>query len=571
MIRSLGASFERILSACSGLSKRLTDESAEELRLAAAEIHGLRRGLEDTERLRPYVDALSIAQHLATGIESVLTAYLDALTADLPLGAQRHARKAQDAIDSLAGALAHSSERAAVVDTLQRGNYLDEGGLNLLDAVSQLAPGTSLLALDEQGRHALSSITGRTPTIPGVGISYLVFDLIAEHHFNSEAYRNKLEMAGRLLRTNRTSLSDLLADSDFQSDLSDAQARALRMNVTLDRLMRGGLPEGMLVDQLIDTYRESLEFLGLPCIAFVLRLTGRKTARYGALRSQDVSALAELCADDATAGMLIGGYSKTIRHAASHAGGYVKVDGAISITLRKRQEIIPIPDLINQMFEYLESCQALMLLIESELPPSRSQRNTTSVFMDGMSPAQRVTFALRSCGASEVQGVEQVGDRLTALISWQGGGLLLLCRVIAEWVGPEVRIVRVASDGGERYVEVPVSDLQASLQSGIDTPLDILRLIENAKGPDGLVLQGSMLRHLAYVTVAKADWSVPGVREVKAYWQAAKRVGDTDLAEALQAALVRLRLGDEALRGTDEGRHFLFLAGLAPTGPLNLP
>jgi hypothetical protein len=239
--------------------------------------------------------------------------------------------------------------------------------------------------------------------------------------------------------------------------------------------------------------------------------------------------------------------------------------------LRKNREVLELPLFVDMMCAFLESCQALILVAEGELPPSAQQASGTSIFMDGMSPAQQASFILRSCGAPAVERVEQIGKTWTARITWDGPGLILLCRSIAQWAPPEVEHVRVTSDGGERYVQVPLADLRASLATDLDKPSDVLYLMENATGADGRVLTNDLLRKLAFNTVAKADASIGGIREVKAYWKAAQRHGDDELAQALRATLVRFRLGDDAVRGTEEARHLLLFAKIAPVPNLAIP
>lgn len=212
-----------------------------------------------------------------------------------------------------------------------------------------------------------------------------------------------------------------------------------------------------------------------------------------------------------------------------------------------------------------------MLMAESELPPSAQQESGSSIFMDGMTHLQQTSFILRSCGASAVERVEQSGGTLTAWITWDGPGLLLLCRAIAPWCPPGVEHVRVISDGGDRYVEAPIADLRTSLANGVETPADVLHLLENAKGPTGPLLTTDLLRQLSVTTVAKAGASFSGIREVKAFWRAAQRRRDVELAHALRAALVRLRLGDDAIRGTPEGQHFLYFAQITRTDDFALP
>lgn len=356
LLDQVGVLFDRCLRACSRLSTALTEESAEGLRSVSHEARQLVVGLTAAVRLRPHVETLLLGRELATGIEAVLNAYLDSLTAATPILAQRAGKSAQEAIDHLSEALARSNAQTAVMATLQRGNYLDEGGLNLLDAVIQLAPGKTLLDLDREGTRELALFTGEEVRTPGIGTTHLVLKLIADHHLDPEAYRSKLQLAGHLLQLRRAEIADLLSDPHFHADMATARSRALRMNVTLDRLLTGGLPESMLVDQLMDTYRECLEFFGLPLIAFALRITGRKTAGYRRLRSEDVSELAKYCEDDKDARVLIGGYSKVVRHAASHAGSYELRDGAIHFNLRKQQEVLDLPFFIDKMLEFLESC-----------------------------------------------------------------------------------------------------------------------------------------------------------------------------------------------------------------------
>lgn len=501
----------------------------------------------------------------------MLSSYIDCLTAATPLLAQIAGDEGQRAIDAVTDALEIANARTSVMEELERGNLLDEGGLNLLDALAQLSPGKTLLELDREGSNELASITGRDKFNPGIGTSHLVLKVLAAHHLDPETYQRKLVLGGRLLQSRRTDMADIMQDLDFHRDMAAARSRSLRLNVILDRALSQGLPEPMLIDQLMDLYREALEHFGLPLIAFTLRLTGRKSASYGRLRTQDVSALAKYCEDHSDAATLIGGYSKAIRHAASHAGAYRYSEGVIHIELRSEQVTIELDDFVDKMFEFLESAQALMLLAEAELLPSAGPANATSLFMDGVAYEKQTEFILRSCGVSTVSKVVSVGDTWHAEITHDGPGLLLLCRSIAAWCPPQARYVRITTDGGRRYVEAPLSNLRASLEAQMDTASDFLALLHGAEGPNGPLLTTEMLRHLSFAVAAKAKADAAGFRELKAVRTAAQRHGDEELARALKAAMVRLRLGDEALKATDERKDFALFAQLRTRTEVEIP
>ena len=564
-IESLSATFSGLLDSLQRASRHPTDESIP-LCKAIDDLVGLYADLYDFVPLRPGIFWLRTLKQAVEHVGAMTRHYLRSFESPTPLLAQESGASAQREIDATAELMGSISSKVDVVLELQRGNIMDEGGTNLLDAIQLLAPGRTILEADESSRSRLKERFANAPAAPGSGLTYMLMRSIADQFMDRDAFEAKLTSAVMLITNATPDQRAILSDAEFQRDLSRGQTVAYEAHVILDRALRPGLPESTTLRQLMKYYAEIFESLGGPLLVAALRLAGAKTASFSNMIKKDVAEHVESCRSMPSLSSLAGGFDKTLRHAASHSGGYRIEADEIIIELRSHSGSISSAAMIDRLAELLESCQAMALAIQM-FDTGSEGLNLSQL---GFSAAQQATYILRSCGQT-VQFVEQVGSTWTARITNTSSSLLLLCRAISGTAPEDCSSVKVQAE--DRWVSADSSSMRESQAWDLDDALTVVRLLASARQPGGQCLTSNRLRRIAATTVARQlegelPKSIPSLKGLRGY---ANAIGDADLARALTATMRLHRLGVTEIAGTEAAQDFSLLTRIPSQGPPDIP
>jgi len=501
----------------------------------------LRARVAAVPRRRPWLALWDPLRSVLEALASLAGVELDAAAAPDPPAAQATEATAQARLDEAAKAIHILSSRldwwgiektVRIPDSLVQAAataYADTGASDLLD-------------LDRMGQPLYARISGHSDSPAGIGVGLLLDLGQVDRAFDEPRVYAAAQLVYRRLDRHRKDLAALLDDAGWRADLLNARRVFYESQLSAETLLFGLAGERRMEAQAVLhlgawlTERVSACLVGL-IVAVDPACPVKRTADY---------ALMHKVARDAGLGDLLLGFDDRIRNADAHADFDVAPDHVVL----GRNRSVPVrfddDELVDTVLAAVESSAAMFagldcVIAELDHPSGRERFAELPV-------EDRVQILLAVAGV-QAQRVDQRAARLevsgTALASAAVRPLTVIA-TIAPHLPPEIRSVRFHLKRRDATLRVeaalgPLRRFQSG--DGIAKETAFVEFLARSTINERPVFSRRHARFVA-ATFAYRYIDVPlaaAEADLQEVLAAARRLGDSDLAESLAAFLVAKR------------------------------
>ncbi|MDN3905782.1 hypothetical protein [Arthrobacter sp. YD2] len=365
--------FSEVESVFSGTLKAL--EAAAQSPPAQQSIHSLksqlkklaetRDRLDSYEERRPHIAQLSMLRRTMHHTEQMTRAYLQAFAAPTPWEAKALGSTAQTHIDAAAAVMADATLHNRAVELMASATELNQTFPSVLSALEVLHPGQTLTELESKGQSRYLQVSGGSATA-GTGLSYLIFQLLADAHLSPERFSRVIRGTTTLLAARHQVLADHLAKDNVVRDLHAAKQRALEGHAQANLMLSMDLDDEAVFRQMLKLYWVMFEEVGIPIMATMLKISGVDRS-YDSLMTDDAGELARRIASNKSLNPLFYGLNKNFRNAASHGHTFRLERDLAVFELRTFTEKIPVEVVIDACFSLMESVYGIQLALDTEI------------------------------------------------------------------------------------------------------------------------------------------------------------------------------------------------------------
>lgn len=346
------------------LAEPVRIESQRDAASAIARLEQIKRDLSALPPRRPYILDLKADQAAAACLVRMADCYLDAFEASMPLEAQSHARHAQSEIDA-----ATEVHRQAEHER-DLGNQFSESDPQSfvqvsLQVVARTHPEKNLFEIDAEVRPFLERRFGRN-VAPGQGVSYAIAETLAKSALDVERFRSVVSETSKLIDWDAR-LDEVAGEPGALAALRRAREAIFESTVAFAAALSTATTDEARLRRTLNLYRELFEDAGLPLFAWVLRISGVRSAPFAKLLSEDSTALLAALKKRPELERIFLGADKNIRTAASHGFGY-NLDGQdVVFKIRSFSGTMTVEVLIDLLLALLESFLAVFWVLDNEL------------------------------------------------------------------------------------------------------------------------------------------------------------------------------------------------------------
>lgn len=542
--------------------------AAEELGLALAGIAETRGLLERFQARRPLVSRLASLRERSAALAAIAAEYLEALTADTPLVAQKAADQAQREID-------RAVESIGRYEALQEAGRALEGDGELAGAVERLIsvllaqhPGTSVPELDEAGCRRLAEVTGGEAAATA-GVTFLAQELSASVYLDSATWATTLAAAARAIATNREGFAAAFADARVRDDFQRASSLWMEAYAQATLLTRVGTTSEGLVRQLVKLYGTLIEDLVAPLGSLMLVGTSASAREYAHLMRLDATEVARLAHEAPELAGVFRRVEKGYRHAASHGGHAYRLHGNyVEFSLRSFSTTVHWEELFDDVLALTEMVASIHLALDNALLLSGyTDHRPTDLGLYQPSIETLVRFGLEAHGMS-LKSLRLQGHRMELEVLGGGPPTFAIAAASLALAPAHVDVVSVAHRWGTdaRHLEVDRQGVQdhadAEIEGFLWQTVVGCRVARVDRAP---WLAGGRLR----AAVAAIGWDalsaedLARTRQLKRLRAWALEAKDPAAAELLNETIRALRVGDvSALKARRTWRDWLRAADL---------
>ncbi|MBP2376441.1 hypothetical protein [Paeniglutamicibacter psychrophenolicus] len=361
-------------------------------------LRALKKQLNELSPLRPYVSQLRLWRKIAADLNAISDSTLEALTSPDIAHIQETLKTNQQRLDRLTEQLGTATLYQQAAELLERGDNWENGFDNLLAALQLRYPSKGLVELDEIGALAASQVT-KAHIAPGQGIQYLSLTVLADVHLDPENFRRTIKGTTQLFGQNAHRLSLLMTNGQAVADLARAKENILDVHLNLEAVLGRPLTDEQALRQLMKLYHTLYEEGGLPIFAWLLLVSGQKTAAYSSLLLKGATTLGDSIVKHEELSKLFSGVNKDLRTAASHGLSYILTEEGIAFrNLKTANGILPLADFADTLFAFIESLLAVMWALDNQLELSGATDHRQDAFVMGLNPTKLAQVALSPLG-----------------------------------------------------------------------------------------------------------------------------------------------------------------------------
>ncbi|GGX29160.1 hypothetical protein GCM10010353_50350 [Streptomyces chryseus] len=504
-------------------------------------------------RRRPCIAIVDTARELTKFLVDMARAYLKALSASVPLEAQRHAATAQQHMDAAEICLKQYSVAMDLLTALIGSERLEDQVVVLLRESMGRLGAADLVDLSARAEAELANATGTAPRPGhGVGLHYALQDAAAFTYGDRSRFRQVVVESYRLFVQNPHLLSAMTSSPHFATDLEAALLDTFDASAQAVQAIGSGISRQ--VARSIVTIASSLVEGPGQLVAIALSAgTGRKTRPYEKLRQDDATGLLRSARGHEDLDPLLAGFNLDLRNAHSHGLVRYQEDGVATDT-KSGPTFLGWDDLVDEVLTASESAMGCLVGLMHAL----SQLGVSVTRADGyraigITPGSLLCAAFTVMGCSAVTLDEQPDSWSVRLSAPSSTQLTVLLAGVAALVPGRISTLTLdATRPDGRHV--------------LRGPTALLKPFSNAQDPDGDtygiatvrlqriwthngepcigedVVRCWVARQVAAAFLADETRSIPRLRALR---NLARDVGDIDLTDALTAAIRSARLGED--------------------------
>ncbi|OIH82859.1 hypothetical protein BLJ79_18115 [Arthrobacter sp. UCD-GKA] len=423
------------------------------------QLRALEKQLNELSPLRPYVSQVKLWRDIVADLNAISDSTLEALISPDIAYIQETHKSNQQRLDRLTERMGTATLYQQAAELLERGDNWENGFDNLLAALQLRYPSKGLIELDKSGALAASEVTP-APIATGQGIQYLSLTVLADVHLDPENFRRTIKDTTQLFVQNAHRLSLLMTNGQAVADLARAKENILDVHLNLEAVLGRPLTDEQTLRQLMKLYHTLYEEGGLPVFAWLLLVSGQKTAEYSSLLLKGATTLGDSVAKHEDLSKLFSGINKDLRTAASHGHSYTLTGEGIAFrNLKTAKGVLPLADFADTLFAFIESLLAILWVLDNQLDLGGATGHRQDAFVMGLTPTKLAQVALAPLGVEIL--TTEISDNTWILdVGAAPQSLTTLASAVALNALPGVENIlvrRYVQDAQPREVLVPVS------------------------------------------------------------------------------------------------------------------
>lgn len=431
----------------------------DQLSRSIIELRALERHLNELAPLRPYVSQLRLWRDIAANLNAISDSTLEALVSPDIAYIQETQKSNQQRLDRLTAQLGRANLYQQAAELLERGDNWENGFDNLLAALELRYPSKGLIELDEIGALAAREVTS-AHVATGQGVQYLSLNVLADVHLDPDSFRRTIKDTTHLFSRNAHRLALLTTNGQAVADLARAKESILDVHLNLEAVLGRPLTAAQTLRQLMKLYHTLYEEGGLPVFAWLLLVSGQKTAEYSSLLLKGATALGDSVAKHEELSKLFSGINKDLRTAASHGHSYTLTDEGITfMNLKTAKGAVSLAGFADTLFAFIESLWAVMWVLDNQLELNGATAHRQDAFVMGLTPTKLAQLALAPLGV-EILETEISNNTWILDVGTTPQSLIILASAVALHALPGVESILVRrhlQNAQYREVLVPVS------------------------------------------------------------------------------------------------------------------
>lgn len=504
-------------------------------------------------RRRPCIAVVDTARELAGCLVEMARAYLRALSASVPLEAQRHATTAQQHLDAAEVCLKQYGVAMDLLTALIGSERLEDQVVVLLQESMSRFGAADLVDLSARAEVELIDATGAASGPGhGVGLHFALQDAAVCTYGDRSRFRQVVVDSYRLFAQNPQLLSAMASSPHFVADLEAALLDTFDASAQAAHAIGSGISR-QAARSIVTIASSLVEGPGQLVAIALFAGTGRKTRPYEKLRQDDATGLLRSARGHEDLEPLLTGFNLDLRNAHSHGLVRYQEDG-VTTDIKSGAMFLGWEELIDEVLTGCESatgCLVGLMHALSQLGVSVTRADGYRAM--GITPGSLLSAALTAMGCSAVTLDEQPDSWTVHLSAPSSAQLTVLIAGIAALVPDGISTLTLdATRPDGRHV--------------LSGPTALLKPFVNAQDPDGDTYGIAMARlqriwthngepcigedvvrcwaarQVAAAYLKDETRSIPRLRALRSL---ARDVGDADLTDSLTAAIRSARLGDD--------------------------
>lgn len=354
-------------------------------------------------RLRPWIAAWSGLDEILLTSEKIVLSYLTALSASVPIEAQRAAEEGQVALDAVAAQASLLSARLERAGRLEASTPTET--LRSLSTEAARTTGGDLFALDRSGQHLYTDVTGGTDCPTGIGATLALTDLVIDVMMNRDRFWEVVRSTFGVLTSNAR-FDQVVGMSTWREDFLDATQRLFDSFIAQHAVTAVATRDRDHVRAALTLAQDLIEGTTKRYVATVLAAVGGQG--YERNRYQDAGALLNR-AEQAGLSWMLEGLQHGLRNARAHESYEINVSSVAIIRKGNVSETLSFEELADAVLAALESTfaiqTAITLVCASSGNPAESLDPLAALDIDA---TVKVEFVLAMTGWSDVS--VEIGD-----------------------------------------------------------------------------------------------------------------------------------------------------------------
>lgn len=424
----------------------------------------------ETPEHRPHLTlhraTTSALEHLA----QLWPMYEKALTATTMGEAQELGKNAQAILDSSVSALSQRSKLADAVFAMEDLSVPDVLDRTLV-VLAQISPNSSLLQLGEQGAVQARALTG-LDVDEGHGAHFLLLRSMADVHLDPVRFATVVVDATKMCH-NSPMLRTVAKEPEALETLARSTRAMFEAFTAFEAILQHITDEDALFRRVIKFYGEVYEDVAVPLFAWYNLLSGQKAQPFTKLLRTNSTDLARSIHRSSQVGHFFIGTQPYMRNAAQHGISFDIRDDHVYFRLNSFNEVVSKPQVINDIFGFLESLAATSWALSNELSQAGVEIPTSQKDADfmGMSGFKTTKMGLSQMGI-DVIAAEETDDAWAFSIATDYGDVFLLALAIFQTERTQVRRVSIWSVPGIDSLHVDMASVTSYLESVKDNPAE---------------------------------------------------------------------------------------------------
>lgn len=514
-------------------------------------------------RLRPWLPLWEVVDSLVDSLFNVARRYLAAISADTPLEAQRLAAAAQDAIDASAVIADEAADLVDFYARLAEATTEEEAVSVLAERAASRAGAATILDLEADGNLLYREMMGGTGEVPvGLGLLFACIDAQATATLDRRRLWAVAQAATSIMRADRARFETPEADADLLADIREASLFLFEASRTMHVMVQAARLERHEVEALLTFGHTLIEgpirrYLAL--LAAVL-----KGQPYSKFRGKDASRVLDIVRQAGQA-TITDGLPKAVRHAVAHKDYRIEESPETTHVIlqegstKNRRNAV---ELADDVLLALETALALQVAVSTAVGLARGSVDDLAVEL-GFTPEAQINMVMEFAGWTDVETTIAGSEAIIEARCTLGPESIREAGMVVTQLPTSVEVLIARStdaDGQPVELTVPLAPLRSySASDDLEKDAWFIEAARRATLNDKPILTREHVRKWLAVQAAQSTGAVePGrTRRLKALLRLARRLADTEAAEALRDMISVARANEFGLPAADAERASL--------------